>query len=146
MLHHLAIEFLTSPRDAYTVENFEYRSYLFQVQTIIPTRRDLFINVAMSGHYVFDDLRSLKTKINEKAYDLFKEKPGTSPLQVTRIISSRVSNGEEKNVNRLVRDQDVWKLPEVKTLAQVRDLIPSLRKQFIIFDVIELVPHVLCCP
>jgi hypothetical protein len=85
-------------------------------------------------------------KINEKAYDLFKEKPGTSPLQVTRIISNRVLNGEEKNVNRLVRDQDVWKLPEVKTLAQVRDLIPSLRKQFIIFDVIELAPHVLCCP
>ena len=146
MLHHLAIEFLTLPREAYTVDDFEDRSYPFQVQAILPTRRDLFINVAMSGHYVFDDLRSLKTKINEKAYDLFKEKPGTSPLQVTRIISSRVSNGEEKNVNRVVRDQDVWKLPEVKTLAQVRDLIPSLRKQFIIFDVIELAPHVLCCP
>jgi hypothetical protein len=100
----------------------------------------------MSGHYVFDDLRSLKTKINEKAYDLFKEKPGTSPLQVTRIISSRGSNGEEKNVNRLVRDQGVWKLSEVKTSTQVRDVILPLRKQFIIFDVTELVFRTLCCP
>jgi hypothetical protein len=128
MLHHLAIEFLTSPRDAYTVDNFEDRSYPIQVQTILPTRRDLFINVAMSGHYAFDDLRSLKTKINEKAYDLFKEKPGTAPLQVTRIIPRRVLNEEEKDVNRLVRDQDVWKLSEVKNSTQVRDLIPLSEK------------------
>jgi hypothetical protein len=99
----------------------------------------------MSGHYVFDDLRSLKTKINEKAYDLFKEKPGTAPLQVTRIIPGRTLNEEEKEVNRLVRDQDVWKLSEVKTSPEVRDFIPPLRKHFFIFDVIELVFHALCC-
>jgi hypothetical protein len=99
----------------------------------------------MSGHYAFDDLRSLKTKINDKAYDSFKEKSGTAPLQVTRIILGRILNGKEKEVNHLVRDQDVWKLSEVKTSTQVRDLIPPLRKQFNIYDVIELVFHALCC-
>ena len=99
----------------------------------------------MSGHYVFDDLRSLKTKINEKAYDLFKEKRGTAPLQVTRIIPGRALIEEEKEVNRLVRDQDVWKLSEVKTSPKVRDFIPPLRKHFFIFDVIELAFHALCC-
>jgi hypothetical protein len=99
----------------------------------------------MSGHYAFDDLRSLKTKINEKAYDLFKEKPGTAPLQVTRIIPGRTSDGEEKNVNCLIRDQDVWKLSEVKASQQVRGPIPPLRKQFFVFDVIGLVFHTFCC-
>jgi hypothetical protein len=73
----------------------------------------------MSGHYIFDDLRSLKTKINEKSYDLFKEKPGTAPLRVTRIIRERDSEGEE-DVNRLIRDRDVWKLSEIKSSRQVR--------------------------
>jgi hypothetical protein len=99
----------------------------------------------MSGHYAFDDLRSLKTKINDKAYDLFKEKPGTALLQVTRIILGCILNGKGKEVNHLVRDQDVWKISEVKTSTQVRDLIPPLRKQFIIYDVVELVFHALCC-
>jgi hypothetical protein len=98
----------------------------------------------MTDYFVFDDLRSLKKKINEKAYDLFKEKPGTAPLQVTQIIPNRASNGEEKDVNRLVRDQDVWKLSEVKASHQVKG--PILREsKFFMFDIIGLIFHTICC-
>ncbi|KAH7323468.1 hypothetical protein BKA65DRAFT_69674 [Rhexocercosporidium sp. MPI-PUGE-AT-0058] len=65
-----------------------------------------------------DDIRSLQTKVEEKAHDLFKGKAGISPLQVTRIFHGRCANelAEKENAPRLVKDEDVWNSVQVKAL------------------------------
>lgn len=72
--------------------------------------------------YRLDDLRSLQTKVQEKAHDLFKAKAGISPLQVTRIFRNSRANelAEKDNIPHFFKDQDVWNSAQVKALRNVR--------------------------
>ncbi|KAE8444552.1 hypothetical protein EG329_014476 [Mollisiaceae sp. DMI_Dod_QoI] len=70
----------------------------------------------MAPSYHLDDLRSLKLKIDEKAHDLFKEKPGHAELQVTRIFKRRSGKQDEGERNTFVKDLDVCDLSQVKAL------------------------------
>ena len=74
--------------------------------------------LTMTQSYNLDDLRSLELKINEKAYNLFKEKIGDAPLQVTRVFKSKRKQGEKEG-NCFERDLDVCGLSRVKALIRV---------------------------
>ncbi|CZR67923.1 uncharacterized protein PAC_17822 [Phialocephala subalpina] len=72
----------------------------------------------MAPTYHLDDLRSLEKKINEKAHDLFKEKPGRAGLQVTRIFKQKTGNRDIRESERTVfiKDLDVCDVSAVKAL------------------------------
>jgi hypothetical protein len=63
-----------------------------------------------------DDLRSIQLKIEGKAHDLFKEKPGQGP-SVTRILRS------QENGRFFEKDRKVLNLSHVKMLRNVRMLL-----------------------
>ncbi|KAH9211753.1 hypothetical protein DL95DRAFT_369317 [Leptodontidium sp. 2 PMI_412] len=77
----------------------------------------------MASMYRLDDLRSLQTKVQEKAHDLFKAKAGISPLQVTRIFRNSRANelAEKDNIPHFFKDQDVWNSAQVKALRNDSD-------------------------
>jgi len=56
-------------------------------------------------------------KVDQKAHDLFKEKPGQAPLTVTRIL-----NPQETNATPFEKDRKVLNLSDIKRLRNVRSL------------------------
>jgi len=64
-------------------------------------------------------------KIDEKAHDLFKEKPGQAPLTVTRIFKS-----DERNTKPFEKNREVLGLSDTKRLQNVRDNSPCLCAYF----------------
>ena len=75
----------------------------------------------MSSPLALDDTRSLQTKIDRRAHDLLKGKPGKAPLQVTRIFKGSVDEDKEgeKQVSCFVKNQDVWDIPQIRGLQNV---------------------------
>lgn len=74
---------------------------------------------AMARSSSLDDPQSLESKINAKAGDLFREKPGQAPLQVNRIFKRmREEGGVERNC--FERNLDVNDLARVEALKNVR--------------------------
>jgi hypothetical protein len=90
----------------------------------------------MSPNFSVDDLDSLRTKIDSKASNLFKEKKGKAPLQVSRVFRGKI--GEEKDTPCFVRDQNVWDKSQIKALKNVRLRKPKVAHRllsgFIITD------------
>jgi len=76
----------------------------------------------MSPYFNMDDLESLQTKINTKAPDLFRERKGQAPLQVSRIFKGRI--GRDKETPCFVRDQSVWDKSQIKALKNVSSSRP----------------------
>jgi hypothetical protein len=72
----------------------------------------------MSPHFNMDDLDSLQMKINSKAPDLFKDRMGQAPLQVSRVFKGRIGKDEETSC--FVRNQNVWNNSQIKALKIVR--------------------------
>ncbi|KAH8774172.1 hypothetical protein BGZ57DRAFT_763271 [Hyaloscypha finlandica] len=58
-----------------------------------------------------DDMRTIRMKVDQKAHDLFKEKPGQAPLTVTRIL-----NPQETNATPFEKDIKVLNLSDIKRL------------------------------
>ncbi|CZR68126.1 uncharacterized protein PAC_18025 [Phialocephala subalpina] len=73
--------------------------------------------VVMPQFHPLDDIRSLQTRIEQKAHDLFKGKPGQAPLQVTRIFRERSEKYEQKEATWVVIKNDVDDLSCVKALS-----------------------------
>ena len=71
----------------------------------------------MASFSSLDDMRSLRLKIEEKAHDLFKEKPGKALFSVTRIL------GCQENGRFFEKDRKVLNLSHVKMLRNVRMLL-----------------------
>lgn len=72
----------------------------------------------MASFSSLDDMRSIQLKIEGKAHDLFKEKPGgQAPLSVTRILKS------QENGRFFEKDRKVLNLSHVKMLRNVRMLL-----------------------
>lgn len=69
----------------------------------------------MASFSSLDDMRSIRTKVDQKSHDLFKEKSGQAPLTVTRVFKS--PNNKSK---RFEKDKDVWALPDIQKLRNVR--------------------------
>jgi hypothetical protein len=61
-----------------------------------------------------DDMRSLRMKIDQKDYDLFKEKPGQALLTVTRVFKS-----QQNNTKFFEKDRKVSKVSDVRMLRNV---------------------------
>jgi len=57
----------------------------------------------------------LRKKIDQKAHDLFKEKPGQAPMTVTTIFKS-----DKKNSKLVERKREVSSLSDIKRLQNVR--------------------------
>jgi hypothetical protein len=66
-------------------------------------------------------LESLTTKIEKKAYDLFKAKPGRPQLQVNRLFKTRTAEG--KDIRRFEGNQDVLDVSHIRALEAVREPI-----------------------
>jgi hypothetical protein len=64
-----------------------------------------------------DDMRSIRLKIEEKAHDLFKEKPGQALFSVTRILRC------QENGKFFEKDRKVLNLSHIKMLQNVRMLL-----------------------
>jgi hypothetical protein len=79
----------------------------------------------MASFSRFDDMRMIRMKIDEKAHDLFKEKPGQAPLTVTRIFKS-----DERNTKPFEKNREVLGLSDTKRLQNVRDNSPCLCAYF----------------
>lgn len=77
--------------------------------------------MAPTYRYHLDDLQSLEKKIDEKAHDLFKAKPGHAGFQVTRISKQKIGkrNIGESERNVVIRDLDVCDLSAVRALQHV---------------------------
>jgi len=75
----------------------------------------------MSRAHRQDDLRSLKVKIDEKAYDLFKAKEGVPPFRVTRVFKGTPTDEitRKKSSAGFVDDQNVWSSADLGHLADV---------------------------
>jgi hypothetical protein len=78
----------------------------------------------MPPSFSMDDLVSLRTKIDSKAANLFKEKKGKAPLQVSRVFRSKI--GEDKDTPCFVRDQNVWDKSQIEALKNVRLREPKI--------------------
>jgi hypothetical protein len=73
--------------------------------------------IEMTFFSSLDDMRTIRMKVDQKAHDLFKEKPGQAPLTVTRIL-----NPQETNVIPFEKDRKVLNLSDIKRLRNVRGL------------------------
>jgi hypothetical protein len=78
--------------------------------------------IEMISFSSLDDMRTIRTKVDEKAHDLFKEKPGQAPLTVTRIL-----NSQEANAKPFEKDRKVLNLSDIKRLRNVRSLPQCVR-------------------
>lgn len=63
----------------------------------------------MASFHHLDDIRSLTTKIDSKAHDLFKQMPGHAPLQLRRI--------SPQSPDLRTRNVDIWDIPQLQDLA-----------------------------
>jgi hypothetical protein len=73
----------------------------------------------MASYLNLDGTECLKAKIDEKAHDLFKPKPGKPQLQVSRLFKTRTAEGKE--TTRFVRNQDVGDVSQIKAMEHVRE-------------------------
>jgi len=73
----------------------------------------------MAASLNLDDVESFKTKIDRKAHDLFKGRPGQAPLQVNRYLKTKI--GKEKQTNCFVRNQSVWEDSQIRALEESND-------------------------
>lgn len=78
--------------------------------------------IEMISFSSLDDMRTIRMKVDEKAHDLFKEKPGQAPLTVTRIL-----NSQEANAKPFEKDRKVLNLSDIKRLRNVRSLPHCVR-------------------
>lgn len=79
----------------------------------------------MPSHHRFDDLRTLRTKIDAKSPDLFKAKDRQAPFEVTQVLDERVTNvchEKEQNRTSIVRVKPVWMVSDMMLLRKVRKL------------------------
>jgi hypothetical protein len=79
----------------------------------------------MASFSSLDDMRTIRTKIEQKAHDLFREKPGQAPLRVTRAFKS-----QEKNAKCFEKHREVLNLSDIKKLRNVRTLpnyVPAIQ-------------------
>jgi hypothetical protein len=90
--------------------------------------RQAIILSKMASFSTLDDMRSLRAKIDQKAHDLFKSKPGQAPLTVTRVF-----NSQESKSKGFEKDREVWTLPDIKRFPNVRTpelCIPSRAPEY----------------
>ena len=80
----------------------------------------IILSVAMASHLLLDNAQSLPTRIDRKAHDLFKAKPGKAPLQVTRVFQRKIDGDSGKTKSCYVKNQDVWDTPQIAGLKNVR--------------------------
>jgi hypothetical protein len=71
----------------------------------------------MTVHLNLDDTRSIEAKIGEKAYDLFKAKPGKPQLQVSRLPETELGEGEAAVLP--IGNQHIKGLSQLKALEHV---------------------------
>lgn len=77
----------------------------------------------MASFYPTDDLPALKTKIDSRAHDLFKEKPGKAPLRVTTIFKLKSKNNDGREICDSIRGLDIYDVEAMESLRDVR--LPS---------------------
>ncbi|KAE9377376.1 hypothetical protein N431DRAFT_194425 [Stipitochalara longipes BDJ] len=65
----------------------------------------------MASFSRLDDTRMIRMKVDEKAHDLFKEKPGQAPMTVTRIFRS-----DKRSANFFERNREILDLSDIKRL------------------------------
>jgi hypothetical protein len=70
----------------------------------------------MASFSTLDDMRTIRLKVDQKAHDLFKEKPGQAPLTVTRIFKSK-----ERNASSFEKEIKVLNLSDVNKFRDVRN-------------------------
>lgn len=74
--------------------------------------------IEMASFPFLDDMRTLRMKVDQKAHDLFKEKPGQAPLTVTRIFKTK-----EKDAKPFEKDRKVLNVSDIQMLRNVRHLL-----------------------
>jgi hypothetical protein len=75
-------------------------------------------------------MRSLQTKIDQKAQNLFKERTGQAHLTVTRIFKHSAVGAEENTAKLFEKGKEVLNITDVKRLRYVRtfpNLVPVLQ-------------------
>lgn len=67
-------------------------------------------------------LKNLDQKINERSYDLFKERSGQAPLRVTRISRRKIlgDEGEDRAEITAFKNEDVLDISQITRLREVR--------------------------
>lgn len=81
----------------------------------------------MPSYLNLDDVQSLKSKIEDKASNIFQSLPGKPSLQINRHFKKNIEGNKE--VVHIVRDQDVRDVSELKALERVRDLVSYINFQ-----------------
>jgi hypothetical protein len=87
----------------------------------------------MASFSSLDDMRSLQTKIDQKAQNLFKERTGQAPLIVTRIFKHSAVESEENTAKLFEKGKEVLNITDVKRLRYVRtfqNLVPVLQFRY----------------
>lgn len=70
----------------------------------------------MAAYLELDDVDILREKVDRKAHDLFKARPGVAQLQVSRYGSLRTEDGKEESYS--LRNQELKNLSDVRTAQQ----------------------------
>jgi hypothetical protein len=72
-----------------------------------------------------DDNRSLQAKLEEKARDLFKAKPGQAPLLVTRIYRERENSSDDDHWIESMRFRIKEKINNVSEIDSLVNVCPQ---------------------